>query len=140
MILFDQFDNCIQHSNKENIKILIRQLAENSVECDSYVVIICINNIALANEILSLNGGKKIRLLQKPSDGKWTEAMINQYFSVANKKVKESHLKLLVAAGSPGLCVDYFNNNITDLSNKSNEIQNSWNEANELLKNHYKIK
>lgn len=64
VILFDQFDNVLQHSNSESVLKFVKRLAEDSYNFNSYCVLLCVTNPKLAENIVNLNGRKKIRLLQ----------------------------------------------------------------------------
>lgn len=68
VILFDQFDNLLDHSTKNSLLMFVKRLAEDSVKYDAYSVLLCVTNPILAREILDINGGKKIKSLQHSLD------------------------------------------------------------------------
>ena len=80
VILFDQFDNLLDHATKHSLLKFVKRLAEDSVKYDAYSVLLCVTNPTLAREILDVNGGKKIKSLQHPLDLKWGQDEILKYF------------------------------------------------------------
>jgi len=120
VILFDQFDNVCEHSNLTSVLKFIKRLAEDSVKHNSYCVLLCVTNPHLAKDILSLNGGKKIRLLQKPRDLQWTDSEISKYFAGI------SYSEKVRLAGTPGFCVDTLQGKIKNEEQTSEKIYQEW--------------
>ena len=130
VILFDQFDNVCEHSNSNAVLTFIKRLAEDSVLCNSYNVLLCVTNPKLAKEILQLNGGKKIRLLQKPRELQWGKDELTKYFTTDPSLCTEP----VCAAGTPGFCVDILQGNISEKVQTSKKICQEW-KAGDFLEN-----
>jgi hypothetical protein len=120
VILFDQFDNVCEHSNLDAVLKFIKRLAEDSVKHNSYCVLLCVTNPSLAYEILKLNGGKKIRLLQRPRDLQWGDSELSEYFG------RVPYTEAVRLAGTPGFCVDIFQQRITNEKQTSAKISKEW--------------
>lgn len=74
VFLFDNFDNIYRKcQDKQALKVAIKHLAEDGEKYDSFIVVLCISDPEIAAEILRLNGGKKIRLLDEM---KWSKENI----------------------------------------------------------------
>ena len=120
VILLDQFDNVCEHSDMEKLFTFIKRLAEDSVKHDSYCVLLCITELSIARRVLALNGGKKIRLLQRPQDLKWGEEELEGYFG------NTSYTAWARLAGTPGFCVDIVNKKIQSEENVATNIDEAW--------------
>lgn len=128
VILFDQFDHVCEHSNLLAVLKFVKQLAEDSVKHNSYCVLLCVTNPSLAGQILTLNGGKKLRLLQAPRDLQWRDRELSDYFG------GEPYSEAVRQAGTPGFCVDIFQQKIVHEELTSAKISQEWLDGDFLVK------
>ncbi len=83
---------------------------------DAYNVLLCVIDPILADDILKLNGGQKIRLLQTPRALQWGDHEILKYFG-SNPRNE---------AGTPGYCVDTLRGILINHEEKAQAIDKEW--------------
>mmetsp|Transcript_6859 Transcript_6859/g.10301 ORF Transcript_6859/g.10301 Transcript_6859/m.10301 type:complete len:313 (+) Transcript_6859:198-1136(+) len=106
VFIFDQFDNLYRKcQNKELLRVAIKSLAEDGEKHDSFLVVLCISDPDIAAEMLLLNGGRKIRLLDhEPERMKWTESEVLEFLS--DKALTDDQITSCVKIGTPQFCKD----------------------------------
>lgn len=106
VFLFDQFDNLYRKcQDKEMLRVAIKSLAEDGEKHNSYIVVLCISDPAIAADMLLLNGGKKIRLIvDKPDQMRWSEAEVLKF--VSDKKLTKNQTDACKKVGTPQFCKD----------------------------------
>jgi hypothetical protein len=127
VFLVDQFDRFCEHSNIDSVCRFIRTVAEDAVKFDTYCVLLCVSDKDTAAQILGLNDGRKIRLLQQPNELKWGEEEISQYFNKANRILTEEERIAAINGGTPGICVDLFQGREKDtFKNTAKKVASQW--------------
>jgi hypothetical protein len=108
VFLFDQFDNIYRKcQDKQALKVAIKHLAEDGEKHDSFIVVLCISDPEIAAEMLRLNGGKKIRLIDhSPNEMKWSEEEVLDY--VSEKHFTKDQTSACVKVGTPQFCKDVY--------------------------------
>lgn len=106
VFLFDQFDIIYRKcQDKQALKVAIKHLAEDGEKHDSFIVVLCISDPEIAAEMLRLNGGKKIRLIDhSPDEMKWSEEEVLEF--VSEKNLTKDQTSACVKVGTPQFCKD----------------------------------
>lgn len=142
IFIFDQFDNLYRKcQNKDMLRVAIKSLAEDGEKHDSYIVVLCISDPNIAAEMLLLNGGQKIRLIDhSPVNMKWTKEEVVEFLDeCTTKTVSKSELEGCIRVGTPQFCKD-----IGDYSNEDNLdeaiscYENLWKEGSDIVKGRHK--
>lgn len=106
VFLFNQFDRIYRKcQNKQALKVAITHLAEDGEKHNSFIVVLCISDPEIAAEMLRLNGGQKIRLIdQSPDEMKWSEKEVRHF--VSEKNLTDDQISACVKVGTPQFCKD----------------------------------
>jgi hypothetical protein len=110
IIVLDQFD--IGESLSEDTKEYIRDLATDSRNSKKYSVIISVSNYQTMFDLLSINGGEKVKDICHPNFIQWTDTevahYINKMFNDWTDNNKHRLIESCESARSPGVLFDVY--------------------------------
>ena len=143
ILAIDQFDELVTQPHIADLENLIVQLATASLGSKSFAVVLGISDIDLAKEVLTWNGGEKIRLVGDPATFKWNEEQVVSLASkLADKQIagqgmmSDAHVAVCCVAGTPGTIIDvHTNQKMLDYYKKHAQLLHAtWTRADELNK------
>lgn len=104
LLVIDQLDDASTVLSAEEEKDLLVQLATESCNWGTFVVVVCVSKADVASTVLSLNGAEKFQLIMDPFQFQWSANKMATYLEGQLPDWDQQELAALVAKCTPSKC------------------------------------
>ena len=111
VLVFDQFDNYVPHSDEKSLNrsldSWLRNLAEQSNKTNKLIVLIATTDENFALRLHNLNNRVKFKYVDHCREFKWTKHEVLSFFNLVNVTLDDQQCDTATKAGTPDFCANY---------------------------------